>query len=133
MLDLEKYTAKFLAECGENIEKIGKSLALMRAGKAVQDDLETAHRASHSIKGAARIFGYDRIAGLAEEIELVLYHVWKGRLVASSDVLTALGTGKEQLLQLLESQKTGAQLPDSSEHAAVLALRAAVAGLEPRD
>jgi two-component system, chemotaxis family, sensor kinase CheA len=132
-MDIEKYIAKFITESGENLDTLEAAIPLIETGQANDEVMDDAHRAAHSIKGAARIFGFDRIGNLAEELELVLRHVMKNRLAASPAVMGAVNTAHHALRQFVSAEETKKQLPADFEQGAISALKAISTPLESGD
>jgi two-component system, chemotaxis family, sensor kinase CheA len=122
-MDIEKYTAKFLDETGENLSILERALAAMAKGQADDEVRDTAHRAAHSIKGSARIFGFDRIAQLAEELEVVLRHVMRKRLAVTPELSSTLDNSKETLRHLVIASKTGIAVDDGFESPLIATLQ----------
>lgn len=65
--------------------------------------LELAAAAAHSIKGAARSFGFDELAGKVEKIEL---RARRNNLDHSRDVLRAVRLEIDEIAQLLRTSLT---------------------------
>jgi two-component system, chemotaxis family, sensor kinase CheA len=133
MLDLEKYMARFVSETGENLERLRGALQTIEAGTPTGENLETAYRTSHSVKGAANIFGFERIGHLAEALETVWYHAWRGRFVVTTDAVAESKRAQLLLGQLLESEKAKKQLDVGLEADCLTALKSMSASVVPQN
>ncbi|WP_322815203.1 hybrid sensor histidine kinase/response regulator [Chloroflexus sp.] len=119
-MDLTSFYDQFRDETAENVRVLNDALLNLEA--QVDDDqrraaLDRAFRAVHTIKGSARMLGFDPIAQLAHALEHILGDLREGRrvpertlvdlLLQSGDLITRLTAETPQL-----SAVTLAQLPD---------------------
>lgn len=103
MVDLSKYHTKFFAESNVNLADLTASVDAIKTLNASKIQIEDGFRAAHSIKGAAGIFGFDRVTALATETEAVLYAVMTGTVMVTPTIADALVEARGILADLLKA------------------------------
>jgi anti-anti-sigma factor len=124
----------FRAELETHLPALSEGLLALEKSAAQPERLEALMRAAHSIKGAARIIGLDRVVQVAHALEDCFVAAQEGRIMLSGeavdillrgvDVLTRLGTAtepgelEESTRDLIEAlrrvQKPSAPLPNQA-------------------
>jgi two-component system, chemotaxis family, sensor kinase CheA len=118
MVDLSKYHAKLVAESRTNLTELETSIAKLSVEPTDRFARETAFRAAHSIKGGAAMFGFDRLAALAEELELLLYRAMSGQMEVSQRLLEAATASRSTLADFVDSIEMKVDLVPGYENGA---------------
>jgi two-component system, chemotaxis family, sensor kinase CheA len=118
MIDLSKYHAKLVAESRKNLLELEDSISKLTIEPTDRFARETAFRAAHSIKGGAAMFGFDRIAALAEDLELLLHRIVSGQKEISQGLLDAASASKATLSDLFDSIEMKVDLVPGYENGA---------------
>jgi two-component system, chemotaxis family, sensor kinase CheA len=124
MVDLSKYHAKLISESRKNLGELDEAIATLTSAPDDRFARETAFRAAHSIKGGAAMFGFDRIAGLAGELEDILYRVMQNQVRVSEGLLDAATVSCEVLSDLIDSVEMKVELISGFERPAQAKLAA---------
>ena len=125
--EIERLRGAFFEEASDFLSTIEQGLLALEAGQASADVVHGVFRATHSLKGAARTFGYDELAGFAHVLEDLLDRVRSGRTTTTPQLADLLLRANDTLRLLVAAAQSGGAAP--SDTAAVLAaLRAAHAG-----
>jgi two-component system, chemotaxis family, sensor kinase CheA len=119
MINLGKYQAKFLAESRGNLREMGQAVEAVATMNADRDALEPGFRAAHSIKGSASMFGYERLANLAAEVEAVFYALVQGSAQQSRDVAQALSDAQVTCDLMIDCIDTGTDAVTGIEQSVV--------------
>lgn len=112
MTDDSDFQAMFLAECEELIGQLCDSLAELPDGG--REQLNTAFRAVHSIKGGAAAFGFEELISFAHNFEDLMARLREQDEMPSEDVLEQLRRGGDLLEVMIERAEKGTDgpLPD---------------------
>lgn len=94
MLDL------FKMEVEQQSQLLNDSLLALEQEPAAEEHLEAAMRASHSIKGAARLLGVESVQNLAHRMEDSLVAAQDGELTLTSDAIDILLKGMDSIKQI---------------------------------
>jgi len=93
----------FFQESETHLAQIAAGLDAIRVGAEAPDTVEVVHRAIHSIKGTAGIFGLNALAAFAAPFEAVLTEIRAGRLRPNPDTLRILARASNLLAELVEA------------------------------
>ncbi|NNJ09314.1 hybrid sensor histidine kinase/response regulator [Chloroflexales bacterium ZM16-3] len=102
-MDLSTFYNQFREETAENVRVLSDGLLAIEGQadeQARRAEIDRIFRAAHTIKGSARMLGFEAVARLAHEIESVLGELRQGRRVPDSDLAGRLLRGGDALLEL---------------------------------
>jgi two-component system, chemotaxis family, sensor kinase CheA len=122
MVDLSKYHAKFFAEARNNMADLEASVAAIKTSSPSKAQIEDGFRGAHSIKGAAGMFGFDRVTAVAVETEAVLYALMNGAVTTNAPIAEALARAHGVLAQLLAAEETKVPAPAGLENDVITTL-----------
>ena len=143
--DLSEFVGEFLAEAREGLERAEQSLLAFDPASPDNALIHTIFRAVHSIKGAAKMFGFDDLVGLSHRVETELDKWRSGELQADADTialflecLDAIGEQldaieQKQPIDLARSQKLEQRLDALSAEPVVAAEPASRAQSVPQE
>lgn len=80
----------FITECQDNLVKFEPKLIQLKGDKENMDLINDLSRIMHSIKGNAKIFNLERIAGEAHNIENLFSSIRKGDRVMTDELLSGI-------------------------------------------
>jgi two-component system, chemotaxis family, sensor kinase CheA len=122
MVDLSKYHAKFFAESRNNMADLEASISAIKTLSPSKTQIEDGFRGAHSIKGAAGMFGFDRITAVAVETEAVLYALMNGTITSDAGIAEALANAHGILAQLLAAEESKVAAPAGLENDVITTL-----------
>ena len=96
MLDL------FRSELTGQVDELTKNLKLLESGKVSKETIPILVRMSHSIKGGARILGFDSVVNLAKSLEEYFFAFQEGKTAPSEEDFPILYNAIEALNHLCE-------------------------------
>ncbi len=143
--DRSLFIGKFSAEAQEHLQKLNEGVLRLERGETDADLMADILRAAHTLKGAARMMGFQDINRVAHRLEDLLLEIKEGRLAASHPlcdlIFRALDTmdacrqaiveGREgkvavdEVVDLLERAAQGEPLPEPAPRPAAPAPEAA--------
>lgn len=97
--------AIFFQECDEQLAELETGLLALRRGDAEPEQVNTAFRAAHSIKGGAAAFGLDALVRFAHRMESVLADIRSGRLATGEEVVGTLLAAADVLADLVRAER----------------------------
>ncbi|HFD38714.1 MAG TPA: chemotaxis protein CheA, partial [Anaerolineae bacterium] len=77
------FIGKFSAEAQEHLQKLNEGVLRLERGETDADLMADILRAAHTLKGAARMMGFQDINRVAHRLEDLLLEIKEGRLAAS--------------------------------------------------
>lgn len=114
-MDLSAFYSQFRDETVENIRSLNKAaLAIDREGVTPgerREHIDTMFRAMHTIKGSARILGFDQPAQIAHAFEHILSEVRDNKRTLTSAMIDRLLRAGDVLQELIQTLAEGNQ-PD---------------------
>ncbi|MCA2977943.1 MAG: chemotaxis protein CheA [Myxococcaceae bacterium] len=116
--------SEFVAEANEVLETLAHDVAVLDAqrGREPEPDLLNAiFRAAHSLKGLSAMFGQERLAGLAHQLEDVLDALRLGKVAADDALLDALLEGVDVLTLMLGEAAGDERREDTTRRGAAAA------------
>lgn len=99
-----KYLKIFRAEAEEHIGTINRGLVLVEQGKASAEVIHDVLRASHTLKGSARMLGLTEIGDIGHKMEDIMKAVESGELAPTPEVVDRLLEGADAIAKLLEPE-----------------------------
>ncbi|MEI7643010.1 MAG: response regulator [Chloroflexales bacterium] len=102
-MDLSSFYNQFREETAENIRVLSSGLLAIEGQADDQTrraEVDRIFRAVHTIKGGARMLGFEPVARLAHELESVLGELRQGRRAPDHDLAGRLLRGGDALLEL---------------------------------
>ena len=99
--------AAFFDETGETLQKVAVLFVELERAPNNLTIVEAIFRPVHSLKGNSAFFGFLGIKRLAHDMETVLDHVRKGRLVVTPTVITTLLAGLDGLQGMVDRLMNG--------------------------
>jgi len=119
-MDLTAFHTQFRDETTEHVRTLNDALVALEAQvdeAQRRAELDRAFRAVHTIKGSARMLGFEPIARLAHALEHVLDEVRQGKRIPERSLIDLLLRGGDLIMQLTSevphlSAATLAQLPE---------------------
>ncbi len=94
----------FFEEAGELLSSLEVGLAGLVPGKAERAQVDKIYRAAHSLKGAARMVGFQTISDLALEMERSLSQVRSGGAEWTTELGDSLAAQRGRLAALVEDE-----------------------------
>lgn len=105
-MDLSTFYHQFRDETAENLHRLADDLASLQAGQLDESErkstIDAIFRAMHTIKGSARMLGFERVGQIAHDCEHALSAVREGRLNITpplADVLLRSGDVIQEYIQ----------------------------------
>src|SRR5215216_577461 len=103
-MDLSTFYSQFRDEAGENIRILTEGLLALESfapeAAGWREQIDTIFRAMHTIKGSARLLGFEQVGRLAHTCEHILGAVRDGRRVLDRALADDLLRGADALLEL---------------------------------
>ncbi len=113
--DLNEFLDMFFEEVAEHLGMLERIFLEMNAsGSAAADDIDTAFRAAHSIKGGAGTFGFSEVQSLAHALENALDAIRKGNLAISDRVIAVFLEALDALQAALDERKAGGSVDEQA-------------------
>lgn len=110
MIDaLDKGKEIFIEEAYERLTDLENALLAMEETPEDQDLIDSVFRSIHTLKGSGSMFGFDKLAAFAHEIETVLDHIREGSIKATAELVALILSSHDQLKIMVES-------PDDDQH-----------------
>ncbi|MEI7769781.1 MAG: Hpt domain-containing protein, partial [Chloroflexales bacterium] len=109
-MDLSSFHNQFREETAENIRVLSDGLMAIEGqadDQARRAEVDRIFRAVHTIKGGARMLGFELVARLAHELESVLGELRQGRRAPDHDMAGRLLRGGDALLELSAAAAEG--------------------------
>lgn len=113
----EDLTQLFFDEASEQLDDLESQLSALSANPGDAERLNSAFRAVHSVKGAANLVGFERIAAFAHRYESFLHKLRSKQLKADDAVVALLLRGRDILHDLIEHARAGSEAPTDAEAA----------------
>src|SRR3990167_8700468 len=105
----------FEAEFGRNLETIRATLARAeRVGTLPAADLQEIFRLTHSLKGAARVVGLDRIDDVTHQLESLFSEMLSGRRTFAPEMSPRIHAVLDYLEDWFSAWKQGSSAPDDT-------------------
>jgi len=101
----------FLDEATDMLLQFEQALLVMESTPDDAENLNTAFRAAHTIKGTAGLFGCDAVVVFTHEVESLLEGLRSGQFAVTDDISAGLLEGLDQMAALLDEVRTGAASP----------------------
>jgi two-component system chemotaxis sensor kinase CheA len=125
--DLNEFLDMFFEEVAEHLGMLERIFLEMNAsGSAAADDIDTAFRAAHSIKGGAGTFGFSEVQSLAHALENALDAIRKGNLAISDRVITVFLEALDALQAALDERKAGGSVDEQAHNVLIDDLNALI-------
>ena len=106
--DFSEFIGEFLGEANEGLERAEQSLLAFDPENPDTDLIHTIFRAVHSIKGAAKMFGFEELVEFTHRVETELDKWRSGELQADADAialfLECIDAIREQLDAIAQKQ-----------------------------
>mgnify|MGYP005836333631 CR=1 FL=1 len=100
--ELAEFLPDFQNEARQNLRRLENGMLMFENQSYDRDILDDLLRAAHTIKGSARMMGYDHVSTLAHAIEDVLVLFQADRLVPNSANIDVLLNGLDSVRQIVE-------------------------------
>lgn len=113
----EDLTQLFFDEATEQLDDLESQLSGLSANPGDAERLNSAFRAVHSVKGAANLVGFERIAAFAHKYESFLHKLRSKQITADEAVVELLLRGRDILHDLIEHARTGSEASNDAEAA----------------
>lgn len=125
--EIERLRGAFFEEASDFLAIIESGLLALEAGSGTAELVHQVFRATHSLKGAARTFEYEDLAGFAHLAEDLLDRVRGGGMLLTPAVAELLLRANDVLHGLLGAARDGTKVPPATA-AVSAALRATLTG-----
>ncbi|GAB7128123.1 chemotaxis protein CheA [Silvimonas sp. JCM 19000] len=121
-MDLQEARGTLIEEARELLDAMENALLQVEAGGDINDAVNAAFRAAHTIKGSAGLFGLDSIVAFTHTSESVLDRVRAGELLIDDRLVTLLLDCRDYIGQLIDAVENGSEDtdPDPTERASLL-------------
>ena len=86
----DEIVCEFLSETRENIDGVERDLVVWEKQPTAKREIDQIFRAFHTLKGTASLLGFERLVGLAHQVENVLCSVREGSLALNTATVTVL-------------------------------------------
>lgn len=91
--DLSSYKTLFIKTAREFLDLVEEQIKIFTQNPADKNAVETLIRGAHSIKGQARLMGYQKTGDLAEHLEKKLRSISEGSQAATASLTSAVTEG----------------------------------------
>ncbi len=120
-MDLSKFYSQFREETAENVRILSDGLLELENMSSQNDPAAQAHihaifRAMHTIKGSARLLGFERVGQLAHTMENVLGAVRAGQRMIDRPLADELLRGGDAILELTAAAIDGGTVTADVNH-----------------
>src|SRR6478672_7776595 len=106
-MDLTAFYSQFRDETAENIRILNEGLLVLEALEPGAEDrrehIDTIFRAMHTIKGSARVLGFDQVGRVAHTCEFILGAVRESRRELDRPLADDLLRGGDAILELVDA------------------------------
>src|SRR5689334_13389099 len=110
-MDLTAFYSQFRDETAENIRILNAGLLVLEAlgpgADEAREHIDAIFRARHTMKGAARMLGFDQVGRVAHTCEYILGAVREGRRPLDRALADDLLRGGDAILELVEAAIEG--------------------------
>lgn len=122
-MDLTSFYSQFRDEAAENIRVVGEGLLALEAlgpdDESRREHIDAVFRAMHTIKGSARLLGFEHVGKLAHTCEHILGAVREGRRELDRALADDLLRGGDAILELVNAAIDGRPSGIDVEHLAM--------------
>ena len=121
-MDLEEARGTLIEEARELLDAMETALLQVESGGDINDAVNAAFRAAHTIKGSAGLFGLDSIVAFTHTSESVLDQVRSGELLIDDTLVTLLLDCRDYIGLLIDAveRNDDANDPDPHQRASLL-------------
>lgn len=130
MSELDQFRQTYFQECEELLADLEEKLLILQEDGSESEALHAAFRATHSIKGGAGAFGFDRLVAFAHTFETILDLMRDNSLEVSAENVGLALQAADVLADLARAARTGEDPPPGHEDSVAAALNA-LGGLDP--
>ena len=106
-MDLTAFYSQFRDETAENIRILNEGLLVLEALEPSAADrrehIDTIFRAMHTIKGSARVLGFDQVGRVAHTCEYILGAVREGQRELDRALADDVLRGADAILELVDA------------------------------
>ncbi len=102
---MEKLTKTFITETKERLERVGKLLIDLEKKPDDEETVKELFREAHTIKGSARMLGFEQIGEIAHKTEDIFGAIQKEEVSVTKDMISRLLTAFDSIDILLTSPK----------------------------
>src|SRR5436190_873926 len=110
-MDLTAFYSQFRDETAENIRILNEGLLVLESLEPRAEDrreyIDTIFRAMHTIKGSARVLGFDQVGRVAHTCEYILGAVREGRRELDRALADDMLRGGDAILELVDAAIDG--------------------------
>src|SRR5215207_8818238 len=110
-MDLTAFYSQFRDETAENIRILNAGLLVLESLEPGAEDgrehIDTIFRAMHTIKGSARLLGFDQVGRVAHTCEYILGAVREGRRELDRALADDMLRGGDAILELVDAAIDG--------------------------
>src|SRR5215218_4127289 len=110
-MDLTAFYSQFRDETAENIRILNAGLLVLEAlepgAEQGREHIDTIFRAMHTIKGSARLLGFDQVGRVAHTCEYILGAVREGRRELDRALADDMLRGGDAILELVDAAIDG--------------------------
>ena len=110
-MDLTAFYSQFRDETAENIRILNEGLLVLESlepgAKDRREHIDTVFRAMHTIKGSARVLGFDQVGRVAHTCEYILGAVREGRRELDRALADDMLRGGDAILELVDAAIDG--------------------------
>ncbi len=85
---MEDFKKKFIVEALDHINDLEESLLVLENAPSNRDEIETAFRAMHSLKGGGAMFGFEEISQVTHDLETIYDQIREGTLIVTSRLIS---------------------------------------------
>ncbi len=117
--ELDEILNIFQQEGGEILQSMDKSLFALEKDPKNQDILIQLARDAHSLKGSARMLGFESIQKIAHKIEDILGYLRDGKIQTTSEIIDLISGGLSHIQVLINKtveQKQEYKTPDTQDY-----------------
>jgi two-component system chemotaxis sensor kinase CheA len=108
---MDEFVNSFINEACELLNQLEGDLLLLEQMPGDREITDNIFRAMHTVKGAARMYGFDEMQDVAHEFESVFDRIRSGKIQISRELINDTLKAKDILMTLLERNA----LPDSHQ------------------
>ncbi len=100
---MKEYINEFIQEAQSMLSAMESDLLKLEQDPENKEIIDNVFRVMHTLKGTARMYGFENIENLAHEYETIYDRIRSGEQTLSGDIIDATLKGKDTMLAMLNS------------------------------
>ena len=101
---MEEFAISFIEESRELLHQLEHDLLTLEKSPRNKEIINNVFRVMHTLKGSARMFGFENMEKLSHKFEGIFQNIRDGLIKVSSDIIDSTLKGKDLLLSILDKK-----------------------------